>query len=183
MKTLERSRVASRVFGYGRKSMRWADGFIAVDWGTTNRRAYLIDPSGQCVDEFEDGKGVLSVPAGGFPGSGRRDPRAPRRPAAAARRNGRVEPRLDGSALRALPRRDRRSRDERWSGPGARGDRSRRLLHRRRAAPTSCAARKCSCSARSRRAWSSHMDSSAIPARTTNGRRCAGGKIQISGRS
>ena len=46
--------------------MRWADGFIAVDWGTTNRRAYLIAPSGECVDEFEDGNGILSVPAGGF---------------------------------------------------------------------------------------------------------------------
>jgi 2-dehydro-3-deoxygalactonokinase len=49
------------------KSMRWADGFIAVDWGTTNRRAYLIDSSGRCSKEFEDQKGVLSVPAGGFP--------------------------------------------------------------------------------------------------------------------
>ena len=47
--------------------MRWADGFIAVDWGTTNRRAYRLDPSGQCVDEFEDGKGALSVPKGEFP--------------------------------------------------------------------------------------------------------------------
>jgi len=51
----------------GSKSMRWVDGFIAVDWGTTNRRAYLIDSSGTRTDEFEDGKGVLSVPAGGFP--------------------------------------------------------------------------------------------------------------------
>jgi 2-dehydro-3-deoxygalactonokinase len=51
----------------GQKSMRWTDGFIAVDWGTTNRRAYLIDNSGKCIDEFEDHKGVLSVPAGGFP--------------------------------------------------------------------------------------------------------------------
>ena len=49
------------------KSMRWADGFIAVDWGTTNRRAYLIDESGWCSKEFEDHKGVLSVPPGGFP--------------------------------------------------------------------------------------------------------------------
>jgi len=48
------------------KSMRWEDGFIAVDWGTTNRRAYLIDKSGKCTDEFEDHKGVLSVAAGGF---------------------------------------------------------------------------------------------------------------------
>ena len=47
--------------------MRWADGFIAVDWGTTNRRAYLIDSSGKQVDEFEDHKGVLSVGDGGFP--------------------------------------------------------------------------------------------------------------------
>ena len=49
------------------KSMRWADGFIAVDWGTTNRRAYLIDASGKCSKEFEDQKGVLAVPSGGFP--------------------------------------------------------------------------------------------------------------------
>src|SRR3982750_1978043 len=47
--------------------MHWAEGFIAVDWGTTNRRAYLIDASGRRVDEFEDGKGVLSISAGGFP--------------------------------------------------------------------------------------------------------------------
>jgi 2-dehydro-3-deoxygalactonokinase len=51
----------------GCKSMRWTEGFIAVDWGTTNRRAYLIDASGCRVDEFEDAKGVLSIPAGGFP--------------------------------------------------------------------------------------------------------------------
>lgn len=47
--------------------MRWSEGYIAVDWGTTNRRAYLIDPAGQCVREFEDSKGVLSVESGGFP--------------------------------------------------------------------------------------------------------------------
>jgi 2-dehydro-3-deoxygalactonokinase len=47
--------------------MRWANGFIAVDWGTTNRRAYLIDEAGRCAQEFEDAHGVLSVPAGGFP--------------------------------------------------------------------------------------------------------------------
>src|SRR5437764_4719937 len=51
----------------GGKSMRWADGFIGVDWGTTNRRGYLIDSAGRCTREFEDAKGVLSVPAGGFP--------------------------------------------------------------------------------------------------------------------
>jgi 2-dehydro-3-deoxygalactonokinase len=47
--------------------MRWADGFIAVDWGTTNRRAYRIDADGRTADEFEDSKGALSVPKGEFP--------------------------------------------------------------------------------------------------------------------
>ena len=48
-------------------AMRWTDGFIAVDWGTTNRRAYRIDSSGERTDEFEDGKGVLSIQEAGFP--------------------------------------------------------------------------------------------------------------------
>ena len=47
--------------------MRWTDGFIAVDWGTTNRRAYRIDASGRRAGEFEDARGALAVPAGGFP--------------------------------------------------------------------------------------------------------------------
>lgn len=47
--------------------MKWTDGYIAVDWGTTNRRAYLIEASGKRTREFEDHKGVLSVPSGGFP--------------------------------------------------------------------------------------------------------------------
>jgi 2-dehydro-3-deoxygalactonokinase len=47
--------------------MRWPEGFIAVDWGTTNRRAYRLDGAGSCLDELEDGKGVLSVPSDGFP--------------------------------------------------------------------------------------------------------------------
>jgi 2-dehydro-3-deoxygalactonokinase len=47
--------------------MGWAEGFIAVDWGTTNRRGYRLGPDGALVDEFEDEKGILSVPAGGFP--------------------------------------------------------------------------------------------------------------------
>jgi 2-dehydro-3-deoxygalactonokinase len=46
--------------------MRLEDGFIAVDWGTTNRRAYRLDSSGSCTGEFEDAKGVLSVPPAGF---------------------------------------------------------------------------------------------------------------------
>ena len=47
--------------------MRWPDGFIAVDWGTTNRRAYRIGPSGSSTGEFEDAEGVLAVAVGGFP--------------------------------------------------------------------------------------------------------------------
>ena len=48
------------------KSMRWTEGFIGVDWGTTNRRAYLIDSGGKRIDEFEDARGVLAVAKGGF---------------------------------------------------------------------------------------------------------------------
>jgi len=47
--------------------MRWAEGFIAVDWGTTNRRAYLVGADGAVADRLEDDQGVLSVAAGGFP--------------------------------------------------------------------------------------------------------------------
>jgi 2-dehydro-3-deoxygalactonokinase len=39
--------------------------FIAVDWGTTNRRAYLIE-DGAVIQTERDGLGILSVPAGGF---------------------------------------------------------------------------------------------------------------------
>jgi 2-dehydro-3-deoxygalactonokinase len=47
--------------------MRWTEAFIAVDWGTTNRRAYRLDGSGRCVEEFEDDQGILAVAASGFP--------------------------------------------------------------------------------------------------------------------
>lgn len=40
--------------------------FIAVDWGTTNRRAYRIE-QGVIVAAEGDDMGILSVPAGGFP--------------------------------------------------------------------------------------------------------------------
>lgn len=46
--------------------MIFAEGFIAVDWGTTNRRAYRIGTDGRHAAEYEDGLGVLSVPSGGF---------------------------------------------------------------------------------------------------------------------
>ena len=47
--------------------MRWSDNFIAVDWGTTNRRAYRLGAGGEVQDKHEDDKGILSVQAGGFP--------------------------------------------------------------------------------------------------------------------
>ena len=47
--------------------MRWTEGFIAVDWGTTNRRAYRLGAGGAVEDRLEDDKGILAVPSGGFP--------------------------------------------------------------------------------------------------------------------
>lgn len=47
--------------------MRWGEGFVAVDWGTTNRRAYRIGADGHPSGELSDGQGILSVPQGGFP--------------------------------------------------------------------------------------------------------------------
>jgi 2-dehydro-3-deoxygalactonokinase len=47
--------------------MGWSEGFIAVDWGTTNRRAYAVGADGAQCGELEDGKGILAVAAGGFP--------------------------------------------------------------------------------------------------------------------
>lgn len=42
-----------------------AEGFVAVDWGTSNRRAYAV-AGGTVVETFEDGLGILEVAAGGF---------------------------------------------------------------------------------------------------------------------
>ena len=47
----------------------WHDGFISVDWGTTNRRAYLLGADGAQRDEMEDDQGILSVAAGQFHGA------------------------------------------------------------------------------------------------------------------
>lgn len=43
-----------------------ATSFVAVDWGTTNRRAYLIE-GGEVVSTERDGMDILGVPAGDFP--------------------------------------------------------------------------------------------------------------------
>jgi 2-dehydro-3-deoxygalactonokinase len=47
--------------------MDWSQGLIAVDWGTTNRRAWLLRPDGAVRDEMADDKGILAVAPGGFP--------------------------------------------------------------------------------------------------------------------
>lgn len=44
----------------------WSNGYIAVDWGTTNRRAWRME-GGRPTAEFADDLGFTSVPAGGFP--------------------------------------------------------------------------------------------------------------------
>jgi 2-dehydro-3-deoxygalactonokinase len=44
-----------------------SEGFIAVDWGTTNRRAYALGGDRRCTGEFEDSRGVLSIAPGDFP--------------------------------------------------------------------------------------------------------------------
>ena len=41
--------------------------FIAVDWGTTRMRAWLVGPDRAVLDRTEADTGVQSVPAGGFP--------------------------------------------------------------------------------------------------------------------
>lgn len=47
--------------------MGWTEGFIAVDWGTTNRRAYLIGSDGRLRDEMEDDQGILALCEERFP--------------------------------------------------------------------------------------------------------------------
>ena len=41
--------------------------FIAIDWGTTRLRAYLIGPDGDVLDRSSSDTGIQSVPPGGFP--------------------------------------------------------------------------------------------------------------------
>ncbi len=39
----------------------WQGDLIAVDWGTTNRRAYAVDGAGIVRTQFEDDQGVLAI--------------------------------------------------------------------------------------------------------------------------
>lgn len=40
--------------------------FIALDWGTTSFRAYLVGADGSVTDQFADSEGILAVKDGGF---------------------------------------------------------------------------------------------------------------------
>ncbi|GGB39277.1 2-dehydro-3-deoxygalactonokinase [Sphingomonas metalli] len=44
-----------------------AGAYIAIDWGTTNRRAYLVAADGSAIDTMRDDRGVLAVAAGDYP--------------------------------------------------------------------------------------------------------------------
>lgn len=49
-----------------RVAVTWRENYIAVDWGTTNRRAWLIGEDGAIVEEFADQCGLIAVPENGF---------------------------------------------------------------------------------------------------------------------
>ena len=40
---------------------------VTIDWGTTNRRIFLLDADGVVVRQEADSLGVTAIPAGGFP--------------------------------------------------------------------------------------------------------------------
>jgi 2-dehydro-3-deoxygalactonokinase len=42
------------------------NGLIAIDWGTTNRRVFVIDAQGALEHREADSRGALAIPAGGF---------------------------------------------------------------------------------------------------------------------
>jgi 2-dehydro-3-deoxygalactonokinase len=44
----------------------WANGFAAVDWGSSARRVYVLDGSGCIVRQSEDAAGTLTIPQGRF---------------------------------------------------------------------------------------------------------------------
>lgn len=41
--------------------------FVAIDWGTTNRRAYLVDAIGGVLDRIDRGDGVATLGAAAYP--------------------------------------------------------------------------------------------------------------------
>lgn len=47
--------------------MDWRAGYIAVDWGTTNRRAYVLSSDGKLVRKLADNHGVRALATGSYP--------------------------------------------------------------------------------------------------------------------
>lgn len=47
--------------------MTKVDRYIAIDWGTTNRRAYVIAENGEVLDTFRDERGILSLMPDDYP--------------------------------------------------------------------------------------------------------------------
>lgn len=41
--------------------------WLAIDWGTSRRRAWRLGDGGKVLDSFQDDRGVLAIPPGGFP--------------------------------------------------------------------------------------------------------------------
>ena len=41
--------------------------YLALDWGTTNRRLYAVAADGALLHRAQDDRGVLTIPAGGYP--------------------------------------------------------------------------------------------------------------------
>ena len=138
------------------RNMRWADGFIAVDWGTTNRRAYRIDAGGKCVDEFEDDKGMLSVPEGGFPAAvAEIRKRLGDMPLLLAGMVGSNRGWKEAPYVACPAGLDELVNALVWAGSARRS--SPAYPTSTTTAPTSCAAKKSSCSARLPPAWSIRM--------------------------
>jgi 2-dehydro-3-deoxygalactonokinase len=45
---------------------------IAIDWGSSSFRAYLLSPDGQVLEEIASSDGIASVAAGAYPATLRR---------------------------------------------------------------------------------------------------------------
>ena len=180
MKTAEPGEVAFPWFSHRTGRMHWAEGFIAADWGTTNRRAYRSTAESASTSSRTT-RASWACPRRAVRSGRRRNPRALGDRPSAARRHGRIEPRLDRGALCALPAGIEDLVANGWSGPKRAARRSFRAcpssIPTKR---TSCAARKSSCSAPSRPAWSPRTRWSAIPAPTTNGRAWKAGIARFS---
>jgi 2-dehydro-3-deoxygalactonokinase len=51
---------------------RMSPALIAIDWGSSSFRAYLMSPTGEVIDEVASGDGIASVAAGAYPATLRR---------------------------------------------------------------------------------------------------------------